>query len=95
MCFACRKALTIVTACNGEAMPKKKQPLTWGEIPTAQQVRLSRQAIGLTQEQAASLVFYRHRTAWAAIEQGRTQMDPARWALFLVLTRLAPLPDFP
>lgn len=85
----------MVTACKGEEMPKSKQALRWGEVPTPTQVRLSRQAVGLTQDQAATLVLYRHRTAWAAIEQGRTQMDPARWALFLLITRLAPLPDFP
>lgn len=62
-----------------------------GQRPSADEVRTARATAGLTQAEAAKLVHYTRSTSWAAVEQGRQQMDPARWHLFLLLTGLQPL----
>lgn len=56
-----------------------------GEIPLSHQVKDRRAAAGLTQEQAAGLVYAAIRT-WEDWEQGKTPMRPAQWELFCLKT---------
>lgn len=55
--------------------------------PTKDEIVAARKAAGLTQEQAASLV-YRRRLAWNRWESG-DPIDMACWELFLHKTRAA------
>ena len=56
--------------------------------PTPDQVRQGREAAGLTQTEAAALI-YKTRGAWANYERGR-EMDPALWELFIIKTTKTP-----
>jgi transcriptional regulator with XRE-family HTH domain len=52
--------------------------------PNVTQVREAREAAGLTQQQAASLVHLRSAVRWSEYERGVQAMDAARWELFLI-----------
>lgn len=54
--------------------------------PTTDQVRIARHAAGMTQAQAAKLVHLRAGGRWAEYEQGKRNIDLARWELFLIKT---------
>lgn len=62
----------------------KKNPST-GRNPTAAEIRQAREAAGLTQTQAAELVYSTLRS-WQNWEGGDPQrrMHPAIWAYFLI-----------
>lgn len=47
-------------------------------------IKATREAKGLTQEQAAMLIGSSPRT-WQEWEQGRRNMPSAKWALFLIM----------
>jgi hypothetical protein len=49
--------------------------------PSAEQVRLSRVRAGLTQKQAASVVYVGERM-WQRYEAGTYEMHPGLWELF-------------
>lgn len=51
--------------------------------PTPVEVKAARLAAGLTQTQAAALV-YKTLSGWQRWEQGERDMDPALWELFLI-----------
>lgn len=50
-------------------------------IPTPAQIRAAREQAGLTQTQAASIVYSAMRS-WQDWEAGKRRMHPAIWALF-------------
>jgi transcriptional regulator with XRE-family HTH domain len=52
--------------------------------PTAADVKDARELLGLTQAQAAALVYLRAQQRWGEYESGARKMDPARWELFLL-----------
>jgi DNA-binding transcriptional regulator YiaG len=54
--------------------------------PTPEQIKQARQAAGLTQAQAAELIYSTRRTLqdW---EYGKNPMHPAIWELFLIKTK--------
>ncbi len=54
--------------------------------PTAPDARKARDAVGLTQREAAALVGLGSNCRWAEYESARRTIDPARFALFLLLT---------
>ena len=56
------------------------------EWPAPEKVRAARQAVGLSQAQAAALVGLGAQSRWAEYEIGKHQMDATRWLLFLLLT---------
>jgi DNA-binding XRE family transcriptional regulator len=56
-------------------------------MPTPEEIAAARNAAGLTQTQAAALV-YRQRLAWLKWESG-APIDMACWELFLIKTRKA------
>jgi DNA (cytosine-5)-methyltransferase 1 len=49
--------------------------------PTPAEIRAARQAAGLTQAAAATLI-HAARRAWQEWEGGRRRMPPAKWELF-------------
>lgn len=53
------------------------------ETPTADQVREARSAAGLTQAQAAALIYMGAR-AWRKYESGEAVMHAAFWELFRI-----------
>ena len=53
--------------------------------PTPTQIKDARQAAGLTQTQAAALI-YKKVLAWQRYESGGRAMDPALYELFLIKT---------
>ena len=53
--------------------------------PTPADVRSARAAVGLTQTQAAALI-YKKLLAWQRYESGDRAMDAAYWELFLIKT---------
>jgi putative transcriptional regulator len=55
--------------------PKPPRP------PTPSEIRAAREAAGLTQTEAAALV-YKTCRAWQLYESGERSMDPAYWELF-------------
>lgn len=59
-------------------------------IPTPQDVREAREALQLTQPEAAALVHLGAGSRWSEIEAGITRMDPARWELFAIKTGMHP-----
>lgn len=63
--------------------------------PTPNQIRAARDAVGLTQAQAADIVGLAAPIRWSEYERGVHRMPPQTWRLFLLLTRQAPLPTFP
>jgi DNA-binding XRE family transcriptional regulator len=56
------------------------------ERPTPEQIKEARMRAGHTQEQAASMVYLSGKYRWSEYERGACKMDPARWALYLLLT---------
>jgi len=54
--------------------------------PTPEAVKAARTVAGHSQEVAAGLVGLGDKNRWSAIERGRANMDPARWALYLLCT---------
>lgn len=56
-------------------------------LPTSEEIKAARKAAGLTQPQAAALV-YRQRLAWIRWEAG-DPIDMACWELFLIKTKKA------
>lgn len=53
--------------------------------PTAKQVKSLREKCGLTQTQAANMI-YKTLRIWQKYEKGQTPMDPALWELFQLKT---------
>ena len=53
--------------------------------PTPADVKSARAAVGLTQTQAATLI-YKKLLAWQRYESGDRSMDPALYELFLLKT---------
>ena len=56
--------------------------------PTPGEVRAARDAAGLTQEQAAALI-YATRRSWQDYEGGQRRMHPGLWELFQIKLALA------
>lgn len=56
--------------------------------PTPAEVLAARKAAGLTQAQAAALI-YRTGRNWRQWEGGERDMDPALWELFQIKTKTA------
>jgi DNA-binding transcriptional regulator YiaG len=54
--------------------------------PTPEQIKQARQAAGLTQLQAAELIYSTRRT-WQDWQYGKSPMHPAIWELFLIKTK--------
>jgi DNA-binding transcriptional regulator YiaG len=54
--------------------------------PTADQIARARQFAGLTQKQAADLVYASSVSHWSNWETGKAGMSRATWHLFLILT---------
>ena len=54
--------------------------------PTKEQIQQARKDAGLTQVQAAELVYSTRRT-WQDWEYGVSPMHPAIWELFLIKTK--------
>lgn len=54
-------------------------------VPAGPQLRAAREAAGLSQAQAAALL-YRSARNWQQWELGERQMDPALWELFVLKT---------
>lgn len=54
--------------------------------PTPDQIARARQFAGLTQQQAAELVYASSVSHWSNWENGRYGMSRATWHLFLLLT---------
>lgn len=59
-------------------------------IPTAEQLKAARLAMGLSQAQAAELVHLGHLTRWSEMERGIGPIDPARWELFTIKCGMHP-----
>ena len=55
------------------------------ENQTPEQIKLARKISGLTQTQAAALI-YKKLLAWQRYESGDRAMDAAYWELFLIKT---------
>jgi len=55
-------------------------------IPTPAEIALAREVAGLTQSQAAELVFLGAGQRWAEYERGLRVMDYSRWELFAIKT---------
>lgn len=58
--------------------------------PTPEMLRAARQQLGLTEAEAAAVV-YRRAQAWQDWESGTRRMGPGDWTLFRVRTRLLPV----
>ncbi len=56
-------------------------------VPSSEEVRQAREAAGLTQTEAANLV-YRSMRNWQQWERAERQMDPALWELFSLKVNL-------
>ncbi|KVP75210.1 hypothetical protein WJ96_05485 [Burkholderia ubonensis] len=61
--------------------------MTVARRPTPCEIKLAREAAGLTQTKAAALL-YKTCRVWQMWEAGRP-MDPAYWELFLIKTKAA------
>ena len=64
-------------------MPKTPPPI---KQPTTKHVRKAREAAGLTQAQAAEVVYLAHSIRWSEYERGVHAMPLATWELFLFKT---------
>lgn len=51
--------------------------------PTPEEIISARKAVGLTQGQAAAVVYYKDRF-WRAIESGATRIHPIIWQVWLI-----------
>ncbi|WP_076908931.1 helix-turn-helix domain-containing protein [Burkholderia pseudomallei] len=58
--------------------------------PKPDEIRSLRESLGLTQSQAAAVV-YSTLSAWQRWEQGERAMHPAMWELFRIKTGALPL----
>lgn len=58
--------------------------------PTAEMVRQAREQLGLSETEAAAVVF-RRASAWLEWEAGTRWMGPGDWVLFRVRTGLLPI----
>ena len=65
---------------NQQALVKVQKT---GKPPTPAQIKKARQTVGLTQTQAAELIYKKIRT-WQQWEAGDREMDAALWELFLI-----------
>lgn len=70
---------------NSMGSPDTEHPT----VPTPQQIRDRRKMFGLTQTQAAGLI-YRKRRNWQQWEGDERGMDPALWELFCLKTAALP-----
>ena len=57
-----------------------------GRSPTPAEVKEARHKPGLTQPQAAALIYFT-LSGWQRFEQGERNMHPALWELFLEKTK--------
>jgi len=57
------------------------------QSPTVDQIKTTRQSLGLTQSAAARLI-YVDPSAWSHWESGKTPMHRAFWELFLIKSGL-------
>jgi len=57
------------------------------QSPTVDQIKTTRQSLGLTQSAAARLI-YVDPSAWMHWERGKTPMHRAFWVLFLIKSGL-------
>ncbi|MES2349110.1 MAG: helix-turn-helix transcriptional regulator [Pseudomonadota bacterium] len=57
-------------------------------VPTKQTVKATREALGLTQEEAGAMV-YTSRRSWQDWEGGQRSVHPGLWELFLIKTKTA------
>lgn len=55
-------------------------------VPTPAEIADKRQRTGLTQPEAAELVYLSDGTRWSEYERGVRPIEPARWELFLIKT---------
>jgi DNA-binding transcriptional regulator YiaG len=58
--------------------------------PTPDMIKDARERLGLTETEAAAVVF-RNAASWRAWEAGERRMGPGDWVLFRVRTRLLPI----
>lgn len=58
--------------------------------PTPEEVRAARKFAGLTQEDAAALVYLGGEKRWGEAERGQHRMHPAVWELFCIKTGYVP-----
>ena len=58
--------------------------------PTPDAIKAARAAAGLTQAEAADLVYLSRLQSWSEFERGATSMDNARWELFLIKAGQSP-----
>lgn len=58
--------------------------------PSPDEVRAARIAAGLTQEEAAALVYLGGQKRWGEAERGVHRMHPACWELFCIKTGYVP-----
>lgn len=77
---ACRIANGIQS--QGFMMATSSRDMT----PTKEQVISARTASGLTQTEAAEMVYLSSFTRWSEYERGERNMDAARYELFLIKT---------
>jgi transcriptional regulator with XRE-family HTH domain len=54
--------------------------------PAPHEVREAREAAGLTQAQAAELVYMGHAKRWSEVERGVYALHPGLWELFRIKT---------
>lgn len=58
--------------------------------PTPDAIKQARASAGLTQAEAAEMVYLNRLESWSACERGVSAMDNARWELFLIKTGVSP-----
>jgi len=61
------------------------------ELPNPDMIRAARDAVELTQAEAAELVHLGRAVRWSEYERGAQTIDAARWELFLIKTGQHPL----
>lgn len=68
----------------------KRKPLP---EPTPERIKRARLNAGLTQVQAAELIYLTHAIRWSEYERGVHSMSLAAWELFLIKTGQRELPE--